>query len=259
VEPLRVATFNVRNAKAFRDGRNHWLFRRQALAEVVEAMAPHVLGLQEAYALQLRWLLRRLPDYRSVGVGRTDGIARGECVPILYDPARLTLEAMATRWLSDDPERPGSRSWGNELPRILTIAWFTDRLVGRRFGVANIHADEKDEAVRTRSVEAVERWLASDVPWILIGDWNTTPGRPALQRLLAAGWSDALGHLPPDGPGALTNHDYTDRVDGTRIDHVLVGPAWRVQQARIVRERPGGRYPSDHWPVLAQLEWWDGG
>jgi endonuclease/exonuclease/phosphatase family metal-dependent hydrolase len=257
VDPLRIATFNVRNAKAVKDGRNHWFFRREAFAQVVEGMAPHVLGLQEAYALQLRWLLRRLPRYHHVGVGRSDGIARGEFVPILYDETRLALESHATRWLSDHPETPGSRDWGNHFPRILTLAWFRDLPTGRRFGVANVHADERDEEIRRRSGAAVEQWLADEVPWVVVGDWNTLASRPALRHLLSAGWADALGHLPADGPEALTNHDYTDRRDGTRIDHVLVGPAWSVREAVIVRDKPGGRYPSDHWPVLAVLDWAD--
>jgi endonuclease/exonuclease/phosphatase family metal-dependent hydrolase len=255
VEPLRVVTFNVRNAKAWKDGRNHWWLRRESFAQAVEHLGPHVLGLQEVYALQLRWLLDRLPGYRHVGVGRTDGIAKGEFVPILYDPQRLELEATATRWLSDEPDHPGSKTWGNHFPRILTIAWLIDRQNGRRFGVANIHADERNEEIRTRSGAAVAKWLASDVPWLVIGDWNTTAATPALQVLLDAGWADALGHLPADGPEARTNHDYTEERDGTRIDHILLSPAWTVRDAQIVREKPGGRYPSDHWPVLAVLDW----
>jgi len=255
VQSLRVATFNVRNAKAWKDGRNHWYFRRGALADVVAHMGPHVVGLQEVYASQLRWLLRRLPSYRHVGVGRRDGISRGEFVPILYDPARVALEGTRTRWLSDEPDVPGSKTWGNHFPRIVTMAWFTDRQGGRRFGVANVHADEKDEGIRARSGEVLAEWLAEGGPWIVLGDWNTVPGKPAIQRFLQAGWEDALAHLPGDGPEARTNHDYTAERHGTRIDHVFLAPAWTVSNAEIVRERPGGRFPSDHWPVLADLDW----
>jgi endonuclease/exonuclease/phosphatase family metal-dependent hydrolase len=257
VDQLRVATFNVRNAKAWKDGANHWFFRREALAQLIEVMAPDVVGLQEVYAVQLRWILERLPGYRHVGVGRVDGISKGEFVPILYNPERLHLEGSRTRWLSDTPDVPGSKDWGNHFPRIVTMAWFTDKASGRRFGVANLHADEKDEAIRAKSGEAISRWLQEDGPWSVVGDWNTVPGRPAIQRMLDAGWVDVLAHLPGDGPEARTNHDYTEQRDGTRIDHIFLGPAWTVREASIVREKPGGRYPSDHWPVLAVLDWKD--
>lgn len=255
MDPLRVATFNIRNAKAWKDGRNHWFFRRETTAQVIEHLGAHVVGLQEAYAIQLRWLLRRLPQLRHAGVGRNDGMTRGEFAPILYDPRRLALEAQTTRWLSDEPDTPGSRTWGNHFPRIVTMAWFVDRSNDRRFGVVNLHADERSEEIRTRSGERVRTWLGADLPWIVLGDWNSLASRPAVQRLLEAGWVDALAHLPADGPDALTNHDYTDERDGTRIDHVLVGPAWDVREAVIARDKPSGRFPSDHWPVLATLDW----
>ena len=40
----------------------------------------------------------------------------------------------------------------------------------------------------------------------------------------------------------------------TRIDYVLTGPGVTVSAAWIAHPRPSGRLPSDHWPVLADLE-----
>ena len=71
--------------------------------------------------------------------------------------------------------------------------------------------------------------------------------------LLAGGLTDALSHLGASGPGAATHHAWDGTADGTRIDHVLVDGAWQVLAARIDRTRPGGRLPSDHWPVVADV------
>ena len=91
-------------------------------------------------------------------------------------------------------------------------------------------------------------------PWAVMGDFNATVEEPALQLLLAAGHQDALGHLPPRGPGAGTEHGFTGATDRRRIDYILVGRGTQVTSAQIVHARPGGRLPSDHWPVVARVE-----
>ena len=88
---------------------------------------------------------------------------------------------------------------------------------------------------------------------MILGDLNTTADDPAVQVLLGAGYRDALGDLPTHGPGAGTEHAFTGRDDRSRIDFVLVPPPWLVADARIVRDRPKGRLPSDHWPVVADV------
>src|SRR5918997_3565993 len=79
---LRVVSFNLRNARAW-DGWNSWWFRRSATAAALHELDPDVAGLQEAYALQERYLLRQLPRYSSVGEGR-DGGPRGGRRPGLF-------------------------------------------------------------------------------------------------------------------------------------------------------------------------------
>ena len=81
---------------------------------------------------------------------------------------------------------------------------------------------------------------------MLAGDLNATIDAPELAPLLATGLRDAL---PRDALG--TDHGFTGRTDGPRIDHVLVDPSWKVAAATVaVRE---GRPPSDHWAVVVDL------
>jgi endonuclease/exonuclease/phosphatase family metal-dependent hydrolase len=67
--------------------------------------------------------------------------------------------------------------------------------------------------------------------------------------LTAAGFADPL---PLDAGG--TEHSFTGATDRKRIDFVLAGPGVSVTAARIDHPRPFGRLPSDHWPVLADVE-----
>ncbi|MCA9284143.1 MAG: hypothetical protein KDA22_02925, partial [Phycisphaerales bacterium] len=72
----------------------------------------------------------------------------------------------------------------------------------------------------------------------------------------AAGGPDAAPGPPPgtfhgfDGPAANGGRG------GERIDLVLVGKGLEAEVCRIDRRCRDGRYPSDHYPVLARLRWW---
>ena len=87
----------------------------------------------------------------------------------------------------------------------------------------------------------------------MLGDLNATAGDPAVARLVAGGLRDTLAHLGERGPQAATHHQWDGSTDGTRIDYVLVDGGWDVLEARIDHTRPGGRLPSDHWPVVAEV------
>jgi endonuclease/exonuclease/phosphatase family metal-dependent hydrolase len=236
-----------------------WPLRRQATATVLLDLEPDVAGVQEAWRCQVRYLVRRLGGYDAAGVGRNNGGRWGEHCAVLYRRDRFVLERHRTRWFSDRPDAPGSRTWGNTLPRIVTMVWLRDRHDGRRFGVANAHLDEEHEDIRIRSTAALVAWIdeiraaGDDRPWLVIGDLNATPADPSVRQLLAAGWHDVLATVPADGPGAATGNWFTDRRDGARIDHILAEDAWTVDRAAIVHARPGGRMASDHWPVVAYL------
>jgi endonuclease/exonuclease/phosphatase family metal-dependent hydrolase len=53
----------------------------------------------------------------------------------------------------------------------------------------------------------------------------------------------------------MTHHGFTGIPQKTRMDWVLVSKHFRVVDARIIRDNAEGRYPSDHFPYLVELEW----
>jgi endonuclease/exonuclease/phosphatase family metal-dependent hydrolase len=251
---MRVATFNIRTGLG-RDGRDSWPFRRRRTAAAIARLDADIVGLQEARAFQLRWLLARLSIFAAAGAGRDDGRSRGEHCAILYRADRLRLIELRTRWLSETPEVPGSRDSGARMPRVVTTGMF--ETIGAsgslRFGVANTHWEGDSAAVRAHSAELLLSWLDPRVPWIVLGDLNATPTEQSVRTLLDAGLADALADLPSRGPGAATHHRFDGATDGTRIDHILVSREWEVRQATVVQDRVDGRLPSDHWPVVVSL------
>lgn len=246
-ESLRVATFNIRNGRAF-DRFDSWPFRRRATAAMISSLDADLAGLQEVYAFQRRWLERRLPDRVWIGAGRTDGVGRGEQCPITWRPSRLELEDWGVRWFSDRPDDPGSSFEGAQFPRIATMARFCDRGTDFRFGVVNAHLDSHRQVDRVRSAELLVGWLAGyDLPWLVLGDMNDGPDSQVLGVLQAGGYR-SVG--PSDGRGTI--HQFTGRVDGGRIDHVLFSDDWSAGPPDILTVS-SGRLPSDHWPLVVDL------
>jgi endonuclease/exonuclease/phosphatase family metal-dependent hydrolase len=64
---------------------------------------------------------------------------------------------------------------------------------------------------------------------------------------------DTFRVLHPGATEVGTGNGFVGRTGGPKIDHVLVPSSVRVVEARIVRDRTNGRYPSDHFPVLARV------
>ena len=267
---LRVASFNVRFATAD-DGENRWEKRRDLLFATIRKLSPDVLGLQEALHDQLGEILKAVPGYESVGVGRDDGATKGELAPLLFRAERFRLAESGTFWLSDTPEVVASTSWGNKTTRVCTWARLIDKASSDVVVVFNVHLDHQSQRARERGVELVARKLlehAKTAPALYIGDFNAAEDNPAVRyikgELLRASSDgstappalrlvDTFRVLHPDVKDVATFHAFTGRTQGSKIDYIFAPPEARVLEAEIVRESKDGKYPSDHFPVTARV------
>lgn len=245
---LRVMSFNLRR-DVDQDGANAWRHRQAAVADVIHRHAPHLLGTQEGLPHQLAVLDAYLPDYRRVGSARC-GQGADEANALYYDPSRLDLMAAGDFWLSDEPTLPGSQTWGSDCPRLVTWARFTDLETGREVTCANTHFDHKSGHARLLSAHLLRKYLPEA---ILMGDFNAIPG-DAVHRFLTEAWVDAHAACVTQEDDGHTYHGFTG--DATmRIDWVLVPKGMAPSKHRVVRDRPGGVLPSDHWPVFAEIDY----
>lgn len=269
---IRAVSFNIRFA-GNQTGERSWAERLPLVVAAIRATDADVLGLQEAERRQINDLLEALPEYAFAGVGRDDGRDGGEFSPILYRHARFDLLDQRTFWFSETPERPGSRGWGANLPRICTTALLLEVSTNRRLRVFNVHLDHQSDYSRLRSVELLAQAIFDTrqigTPVAVLGDFNAQPDSPALGYLVgrrrtatddanrsipaSPGLLDALTALPPADQQAGTFHNFTGTAQGQRIDHVLVDRSIRVRSAFIDRSSEGGRFPSDHFAVGAVL------
>ena len=252
--PLTVMSFNIRYGTA-NDGDNHWLRRREQLFALLREQQADVIGLQEALHGQIDEVLRAVPGYGYVGVGRSDGRQAGEYAAILYRTARLQVRRSDTFWFSDTPGVVKSTSWGNQIERICTWAYFEDR-DGPAFYLYNVHLDHQSQPSRERSVALLlARIAARDprAPVVVTGDFNAGEGNPAAVAMRAS-FRDSFRVLQPDAAEVGTFNGFTmGQTSGDKIDFVFVEPGTEVLDAAIVRAARDGRYPSDHFPVTARV------
>lgn len=253
--PLRVMSFNVR-LSVEGDGPDNWTHRRNILVETIVRARPDIVGTQELKKVQGDYLLANLPGYAWFGTDRRGG-RDDEYMGIFYRRDRLRLVALGNFWLSDTPNVPGSISWGHPYPRMVTWGLFEAKADGRRLYVFNTHFPYRaeDEAARTRAAEAIAARIAAlprEVPVVLTGDFNTAPGSPAYS-LLTRSLADARTAAPAvEGPEG-TFHAFTGKAE-RRIDWILargLAPA----RFRTDASSRNGRYPSDHFPIVADFDW----
>lgn len=262
---IRVMSFNIRYGTAD-DGANSWLFRRSLVFDVIRGHRPDILGVQEALRAQLDEIGAAVPGYTELGVGRDDGRTAGEYSAILFREGRFQALESGTFWFSDTPDVPGSMSWGNRITRIATWARLRDLSTGGTFVVYNVHLDHESQPSRERSAELLATSIARHgaEPVLVMGDFNSGESNPAYRFLTGSstlapsaepspGLRDTYRVVHPADSVVGTFNGFTGERTGEKIDHILVSAGWTVLDAAIVRTSAAGRYPSDHFPVTAEV------
>jgi endonuclease/exonuclease/phosphatase family metal-dependent hydrolase len=287
--PLRVMTFNIRFDNP-RDGANAWPLRKDKVASMVRLYAADIVGMQEALRNQIDELAKSLTTHNWVGVGRNDGKDAGEFTPIFYRRDRLELLDKNTFWLSDTPDKVGSRAWDAALPRIVTWTKFKDKRTEREFFVFNTHFDHQGRVARLNSAKllrAKAAEIAGDLPALAIGDFNCTPDSAPYKWMIGAPTESvspesggakspvevkapaeikpADANAPPalvdaasiskhplHGPTTTWN-GFQQLAPGRKLDHIFLRGPIVVEQHAVLADHWDGLWPSDHLPVLAEI------
>lgn len=96
--------------------------------------------------------------------------------------------------------------------------------------------------------------LAQGRPVFLTGDFNAEPGsEPVLCARAALRDSAELSRQPHAGPAKTFNGFKLDVEPKIQIDYIFVSAGVRVWDHATVDDKVDGLYPSDHFPVTAQV------
>lgn len=262
-QALRVMSFNIRFATP-KDGTNAWPLRKELLFQTIETFNPHLLGLQEVHPSQGVEVRERFDGtYGFIGVPRDDGKTSGEMAAVMYRRDRFELVRTATFWLSDTPEIVGSKGWDAALPRVVTWVELRDRAAtpARPIFFFNTHFDHKGRQAQLESAKLLQQRIveiAGAAPVVVTGDFNAPQGSEPHRALLQV-LSDTFPEIHPQPTTRhFTYHGFTGKNErANRIDWVLRSRHFKTLDAAIDRTNTDGRYPSDHFPVTAVLQWSD--
>lgn len=269
-EPFTVMSFNLRgdfDGGVATDKPTGWLrndgdHRRELVLRLASEADADLLGVQEAYRNQVQELDAALPGHAFVGVGRDDGAEAGEHSCLYYRTDRFELVDSGTFWLSNTPDKPSTYP-GAACPRIATWAVLRDTEAnGRELLVLNTHWDHVSSEARRYSAELIRQRLtklAGDRAAIVMGDLNVTEEQEPITTLLGEGPQRLIDSYrevhPQRGEHERSFHDFQGGEKGWRIDYIVHTEGLRATGAEIVRTSYDGRYPSDHYPIMATLEW----
>lgn len=268
---LKLMSFNIRYENPEDLASRSWPQRVSGAVKMIRREKPDIIGVQEALHGQAADLWASLPDYEFFGSGRDDGHRAGEYSGIFYQRDRFQPDSpdCGTFWLSDTPEKIGSRTWGNGIPRVAAWLRLIDRASGRGFYIYNTHWDHKNQPSRERAALLIAQRLDArkhlDEPVALIGDFNAIETNPGLiylrgervtigstEPLWANGLLDTYQSLHPAEKNRRTLHFWTDSRAGLlKVDHILVSRGARIEEAAIISsDQP---MVSDHFPVTARV------
>ena len=97
--------------------------------------------------------------------------------------------------------------------------------------------------------------IAPDMPAIITGDFNCTPGEEPLQTLEKGGMENAAKTAAVTYGPSWSFHDFGRLPVEERVllDYVFVTKGAKIDHYRVIQDKPENSYLSDHCPILVEL------
>lgn len=266
-EPFRVMTYNVLCSFCDLEHHDPWVERLEYFRDVFERHDPDLIGLQElAFDSEVEQILGLLPSYGALYY-RTEDL--GHSYPdatIVYRAERFEPLSHGQYWLSPTPDEPSSQGFSDQqaVPRLVQWAELRDRRSRRVLYFATTHFDNNPPCQERSAPLVLERtapW-SEQTPAVVLGDFNSQPDDEAY-RVLTEGHDGDQPLVDTQGRADQWQVDSNqspppDYALDQRIDHIFVAPEperWSVTRWIADLHVYGAldRYPSDHWPIVADL------
>lgn len=234
---------------------NNWNDRKEKLIKQIKTYNPSILGIQEGLYNQIQYIDSCLTNYKYIGVGREDGISKGEYSAIFYDSTLFRVINHYTFWLSETPDTV-SVGWDAALERICTYGLFEEIQTKKDIWVFNTHFDHQGILARENSAKflAIQIGQIIDDPVILMGDLNSEPNEKPIE-VLRAKLDDAkeISETAFFGPAGTFN-GFSNDVISKRIDYFFTKRLRVLSYSHIYERLENKKHISDHLPVLIKIE-----
>jgi len=256
-QKIVVGTFNLRyDNKA--DSGNLWKDRAPVASALIRFHGFDIVGTQEGLRNQLDDLQKDLPEYTFYGIGRDDGKSKGEHSAIFYKKDKYNLRESGDFWLSETPEKTGF-GWDAKINRICSWVKLQDKKSRKSFYVFNVHYDHRGMVARVESSKLIIRKIeeiAKGQPVILTGDFNGNHQSEWYQFIQNGSLlKDALQQAehPYMNNGSFNNFKINNPSKDV-IDHIFLSAHFKATRYGILTDTYHGKFPSDHYPVLADVD-----
>ncbi len=258
-QEFRLATYNIRHELSKDTGEIVWSQRKVVIEGLIRYHGFNIFGVQEAYATQLEDLKIGLPNYNRIGIGREDGKQAGEHTAIFYDTTLFELCDQGNFWLNEVDVSHPRKGWDAAVERICTWGIFMFKESEEKFLLVNNHFDHRGMQARLESARLLLKKvheIGNGIPLILMGDFNFTQHEEPYRLLNDSEEVDDCYSLALSKyANNSTFNGFGKRIDGeTRIDHIFVSNDFQVKRYAILTDTYRGLFPSDHFPVVADLK-----
>jgi endonuclease/exonuclease/phosphatase family metal-dependent hydrolase len=256
-QTLIVGTFNLRYDNP-RDTGNLWVNRAPIVASLIDFHEFDVFGTQEGLRNQLDDIKNALPNYTYYGAGRDDGQAKGEHSAIFYKTGKFKVLKSGSFWLSSTPEKLGP-GWDAHLNRICSWVQLQEKKSKKKFYFFNVHYDHQGVQARRESSLLILKKIkeiAGNDPAVFTGDLNGGHDSEWYQSLSNSGWlKDTYKQVahPYANNGSFNSFGHNLQSNEI-IDHIFVTAPFTAQKWGILSDHYHGKYPSDHYPILAVIK-----
>ncbi|MFH1807276.1 MAG: endonuclease/exonuclease/phosphatase family protein [Pseudomonadota bacterium] len=273
--------------------------RAEAIADRIAAAQPHLVGLQEVELYRLQspsdgWtgtpattVVLDFLDLLQQAL-----VARGQDYVVAVSMDNVDFEAPMTTTGGEDDiritdrdvvlarsdvvvENPAKHHYTNMTrypipgtPFAISVpkAWVSVELLfkDRRSWFVNTHLEipgSPNTVQQGQVSELVQALAATDLPTVLVGDFNAAPGNPVYQSVVEAGFDDTwllAGQSESGTCCQAADLGNTTSSLHTRIDHVFLrggldATGVAVQGVTPDQRSPGGLWPSDHAGVAVTV------
>ncbi len=256
---MKVMTFNIR-ADNILDINNRWEKRAELVYETIRKYDCDIIGLQEVTEKMHVDICNNIKDYTIIGAGRTKRFF-SEKNSILIKKEYSMLDEK-TFWLSKTPDKSGSTVMFSLFPRICTTA-VCQLDEKRKVRIYNTHLDCLSAKAREfglkKIIEVIEKNYEQDhLPCILMGDFNATPDSRMIKKFKNGQYTSKKLFAVQDINDALykktTMGMFKGKEKGIHIDYIFVSEEFEIESAEVVKHHKLGKYPSDHYPIVAELK-----
>ncbi len=264
-DSIRVMSFNIRwkGCEQKKEPiKNCWHARRENVASMIRFHHMDLIGIQEPTKDQIDDLDELLSDYDWLGAGLDDGKNKGLIDAIFYLKNRFELLDSSYFYLSETPDIP-SIGWKAKFIRGVTWAKFKDKKTKQEFYFFNTHFDYHSKLARNKSAELLKNKIfeiSKSKPFVVTGDFNIFPelGGEETYKILTRNNHLIDAHFktmfPHHGPTGSWSGFKEPGQPGIKPDYIFVDGKIKVISHGILADTFDGNYPSDHLPVIAELD-----